>query len=128
MELSKFTANCTKSAQFTDPCPELHEICALHAHFSRFCIPSGKIVKIHAIHIILSLFCKFCTIHIDGKNPGYSKFSKIRLVFINLQYHFLTLVRQDPAPCLSESRKFHNLKLQFAKYQLCMNFQLLCIH
>ena len=26
----KFTANCAKSAQFANPCPELHEICTLH--------------------------------------------------------------------------------------------------
>ena len=84
MELSKFTANCTKSAQFADPCPEVREIPAFCTHFSRFCIPSGKIVKIHAIYVILNS-CRFCMIHIDGNNPGYSKFSKIHLVFINLQ-------------------------------------------
>ena len=116
MELSKFTANCAKSTQFADPCPELREI---RARFSRFCIPSGKIVKIRTIRVILS-FCRFRAIHIDGNNPGYSKFA--------ITLSFLTLVRQDPAPCLSESRKFCNLKLQFVKYQLCMNFHLLCIH
>ena len=54
MELSKFTVNCAKPAQFTNPCPELREIHALHAHFSRFCIPSGKIAKIHATHVMFN--------------------------------------------------------------------------
>ena len=84
MELSKFTANCAKSTQFTDPCPELRKIHALHASFSRFCIPSGKIAKIHAIHVMFN-FCRFRMIHPIGNNPGYSKFSEIHLVFINLQ-------------------------------------------
>ena len=75
MELSKFTVNCAKYTQFADPCPELHEICALHAHFSRFCIHSSKIVKICAIHVILS-FCRFCMTRLAGNNPGYSEFSK----------------------------------------------------
>ena len=84
MELSKFTANCAKSAQFTDPCPELREIHALRANFSRFCIPSGKIAKIRAIRVMFHS-CRFRTIHPIGNNPGYSKFSKIHLVFINSQ-------------------------------------------
>ena len=54
MEPSKFTMNCTKSAQFANPCPELREICALHANFSRFCIPSGKIAKICAIRVMFN--------------------------------------------------------------------------
>ena len=56
-----------KSAQFADPYPELREIRVLHAHFSRFCIPSGKIAKIRAIRVILNFFCRFRMIHIDGK-------------------------------------------------------------
>ena len=37
------------------PCPELREIHALRAHFSRFCIPSGKkIAKICAIRILFN--------------------------------------------------------------------------
>ena len=55
MELSKFTANCAKSTQFTKPCPELRKIHTLRANFSRFCIPSGKIAKICTIRVILIL-------------------------------------------------------------------------
>ena len=55
MELSKFTVNCAKPAQFADPCPELCEIPAFRTNFSKFCIPSGKIAKIHAIHVMLIL-------------------------------------------------------------------------
>ena len=54
MELSKFTSNCAKSAQFTDSCPELRKIRALCAHYSRFCIPSGKIAKICSIHVMFN--------------------------------------------------------------------------
>ena len=82
MELSKFTVNCAKSTQFADPCPELCEICALHANFSRFCVPSGEIAKIHAFCVIL-IFCRIRTIHPVGNNPGYNEFSKICTVFIN---------------------------------------------
>ena len=81
MELSKFTANCTKSAQLANPCPELREICTFRTHFSRFCIPSGKTVKIHAIHMILNPL-QILPIHIDVNNPGYSEFSEICLVLI----------------------------------------------
>ena len=84
MELSKFTVNCAKSAQFADPCPELCEIRTLRSHFSRFCIPSGKVAKIRAIHVMLNS-CKFRMIHPIGNNPGYSEFFKICLVFINLR-------------------------------------------
>ena len=54
MELSKFTVNCAKSTQFADPCPELHKISTLHAHFSRFCIPSGKIAEIRTIRVMFN--------------------------------------------------------------------------
>ena len=59
MELLKFTVNCTKSAQFTDPCPELREIRTIRANFSRFSIPTGKIIKIHAIRVILKFLADF---------------------------------------------------------------------
>ena len=128
MELSKFTANCAKSTQFADPHPELREIHALHAHFSWFYIPSGKIAEIRAIRVTF-IFCRIRTIHPIGNNPGCSKFSEICLVSTNSHnFIILTLVRQDPAPCLSKSREFHNLKLQFMKYQLWMKFLLLCTH
>ena len=84
MELSKFTANCAKSAQFADPCPELRKIHALCTNFSKFCIPSGKIAKIHVICVTL-IFHKICMICPVEYNPGYSKFSEIHPVFINLQ-------------------------------------------
>ena len=84
MELSKFTANCAKSTQFADPCPELREIHTLHATFSKFCIPGSKIAKICAIHVVL-IFCRIRMIHPIGNNPGYSEFSEICPVFINSQ-------------------------------------------
>ena len=84
MELSKFTVNGAKSTQFADHCPELREIHALHTHFSRFCIPSGKIAKIHTIRVMFNS-CRFCMIHPIGNDPGYSKFSEICPVFITLQ-------------------------------------------
>ena len=128
MELSKFTANCTKSAQFTDPCPELCEICALHANFSRFCIPSGKIARIRAIRIILIFaeFAQYTLLEITQAAVNTVK-SALSLLICN-NFSILTLVRQDPAPCLSESREFRNLKLQFTKYQFWMKFPLLCTH
>ena len=84
MELSKFTANCAKSAQFANPCPELSEIHALRTNFSKFCIPSSIIAKIRAIRVIL-IFHRIHMIHPIGNNPGYSEFSKICPVFINSQ-------------------------------------------
>ena len=110
MELSKFTANCAKSAQLANPCPELREICALHAHFSRF----------------FADFAQFTLLEITQATANSAKFALYLLICNN--FIILTLVRQDPAPCLSKSCEIHNLKLQFAKYQLCMKFQLLCTH
>ena len=49
MELSKFTANCAKSAQFAHPNCESREIRAICANFPRFSVPMGKIAKISAI-------------------------------------------------------------------------------
>ena len=69
MELSKFTANCTKSAQFADPCPELCKICAMHANFSMFSIPTAKIVKIHAIRVNFEIFADFTQFTLTGKQP-----------------------------------------------------------
>ena len=46
MELSKFTANCTKSAQFAHPNCESRKIRAICANFPRFSVPMGKIAKI----------------------------------------------------------------------------------
>ena len=46
MELSKFTANCAKSAQFAHPNCESHEIRAISANFPRFSVPMSKIAKI----------------------------------------------------------------------------------
>ena len=69
MELSKFTANCAKSTQFTDPCPELCEIHAMHANFSMFSIPTAKIVKIHAIRVNFQIFADFAQFTLAGKQP-----------------------------------------------------------
>ena len=44
MELSKFTVNCAKSAQFTNPCPELISQGSLY--------PLVKIIKICAIRVM----------------------------------------------------------------------------
>ena len=125
MELSKFTANCTKSTQFADPCPELREIHALRAHFSRFFIPSGKIAKIHAIHVMFNSL-QISLLEITQATVNSVK-SALYLLICN-SFIILTLVRQDPAPCLSESHEFCKLKLQFTKYQLRMKFQMLCTH
>ena len=46
MELSKFTANCTKSAQFAHCHCESHKIRAICVNFPRFSVPMGKIAKI----------------------------------------------------------------------------------
>ena len=46
MELSKFTANCTKSAQFAHPNCESREIRSICANFPRFSVPTSKIAKI----------------------------------------------------------------------------------
>ena len=46
MELPKFTANCTKSAQFAHCHCKSCKICAICANFPRFSVPMGKIAKI----------------------------------------------------------------------------------
>ena len=46
----KIYSELHKTHPIHGPCPELHEICAIRANFLRFSIPTGKIVKIHAIH------------------------------------------------------------------------------
>ena len=69
MELSKFTVNCTKSTQFADPCPELYEIHAIRTNFSRFSIPTGKIVKICAICVNFEIFADFARFTLAGKQP-----------------------------------------------------------
>ena len=124
MELSKFTVNCPKSAQFTNPCPELHDIRTFRAHFSRFCIHSGKIAKIRTIRVMFKFISDFAQF---TQAPANSAKSTLYLLICN-HFTILTLVRQDPAPCPSESHEFQNLKLQFAKYQLCMTFQLFYTH
>ena len=46
MELSKFTANCTKSAQFAHSNCESCKIRAICTNFPRFSVPMSKIAKI----------------------------------------------------------------------------------
>ena len=84
MELSKFTVNCTKSTQFANPCPELHKICTLHANFSRFCIPRGKIAKIRGIHVMLILadFTQFTLLEITQATANSVK-STLYLLICN---------------------------------------------
>ena len=93
MELSKFTANCEKSTQFTDPCPEPHKIRTLHARFSRFCIPSGKIAKIRAIRVmfILADFARFILMEITPATANSVKSALYLLIRSNRI--ILTLVR-----------------------------------
>ena len=53
MELPKFTANCTKSAQFAH---RHHKSCEIHAictNFPRFSVPMGRIVKFRDIRVPL---------------------------------------------------------------------------
>ena len=82
MELSKFTANCAKSAQFADPCPELREIHTLRTNFSRFYIPSAKI---HAIHLMLILadFARFTLLEITQAIANSAKSTLYLLVHNN---------------------------------------------
>ena len=84
MELSKFTANCAKSTQFANPCPELCKIRALHANFSWFYIPSGKIAKICPIHVMLILadFTQFTLLEIT-QAPANSAKSTLYLLICN---------------------------------------------
>ena len=46
MELPKFTANCTKSAQFAHCHRKSRKICAICINFPRFSVPMSKIAKI----------------------------------------------------------------------------------
>ena len=46
MELPKFTANCTKSAQFAHCHHKSHKIHAICINFPRFSVPMSKIAKI----------------------------------------------------------------------------------
>ena len=53
MELLKFTANCTKSAQFAHCHRKSHKIRAICINFPRFSVPTGRIVKFCDIHLPL---------------------------------------------------------------------------
>ena len=53
MELPKFTANCTKSAQFAHCHHKSREICAICTNFPRFSVPTGRIVKFRDIRVPL---------------------------------------------------------------------------
>ena len=53
MELSKFTANCAKSAQFAHCHCKSRKIRAICVNFPRFSLPMGRIVKFRDIHVPL---------------------------------------------------------------------------
>ena len=53
MELPKFTANCTKSAQFAHCHRKSHKIRAICVNFPRFSVPTGRIVKFRDIRVPL---------------------------------------------------------------------------
>ena len=53
MELPKFTANCTKSAQFAHCHCKSHKIHAICINFPRFSVPTGRIVKFCDIRVPL---------------------------------------------------------------------------
>ena len=53
MELPKFTANCTKSAQFAHCHRKSCEIHAICTNFPRFSVPTGRIVKFRDIRVPL---------------------------------------------------------------------------
>ena len=59
MELSKLTVNYAKFTQFAHPCPESHEIRAIHANFLRFSVSTCKTVNIRA----LLYLCRFRAVH-----------------------------------------------------------------
>ena len=46
---------------------------------------------------------------------NHAELTNFALISINLLFCFQTLVRQDPTPCLRESRESRNLELEFAK-------------
>ena len=77
--------NCAKSTQFADPCPELCEVHVFSATFSRFCIPSSKIAKIHAIHVILILadFPRFTLLEITQATVNSAKSAQYLLICNN---------------------------------------------
>ena len=52
-ELPKFTANCTKSAQFAHCHHKSHKIRAICVNFPRFSVPTGRIVKFRDICVPL---------------------------------------------------------------------------
>ena len=53
MELPKFTANCTKSAQFAHCHRKSCKIHAICINFPRFFVPMGRIVKFRDIRVPL---------------------------------------------------------------------------
>ena len=53
MELPKFTANCTKSAQFAHHHCKSGKIRTICVNFPRFSVPMGRIVKFCNIHVPL---------------------------------------------------------------------------
>ena len=53
MELPKFTANCTKSAQFAHCHCKSRKIHAICFNFPRFSVPTGRIVKFRDIRVPL---------------------------------------------------------------------------
>ena len=59
MELPKFTANCTKSAQFAHCHCKSCKIHAICTNFLRFSVPTGKIVKISDNSHFLANYTKF---------------------------------------------------------------------
>ena len=110
METSNFTANCAKFTQFANHHSESREIRVILAKFYHFL-----------------LFKRTPPFYSKSrKNPpnsqilraNHTKLTNFALISINLLFCFQTLVRQDPTPCLRESRESRNLELEFTKCSL----------
>ena len=110
METSNFTANCMKFTQFANHHGKSREIRAILTKFYHF--------------LLFKRTPPFLQ-QISQNSPdsqilraNHAKLTNFALISINLLFCFQTLVRQDPTPCLRESRKSCNLELEFAKCSL----------
>ena len=114
MEPSKFTANCTKIAQFATPSHKSREIRAILVKFYQPLLPNCTPTFLQQIprNSLNSL-----TLRATDVNLTNFTLIPAHLIF----FYFQTLVRQDPTPCLRKLREFRNLKLKFTKMPLLIS-------
>ena len=111
MEPSNFTANCAKIAQFATLNNELREIHAILIKSYQSSLPNCTPTFLQQISRNL--------LNSQILRANDAKLTNFTLIPTNLLfYFFLTLVRQDPTPCLRELRESRNLKLKFTKMPL----------